>query len=127
MPTDRDLTATELDEYALSGEAGGEAVTGSGDPFFVSKKAAAVFKHKPGVAHYSRVALLVCKIQASVLVLAHLAASPWCRLCEIQQSIIYYYPYRRGSGPRLPSSDLPHFALPQLPRMWQWCRAGREG
>ncbi|MEW2508258.1 three-Cys-motif partner protein TcmP [Amycolatopsis sp. NPDC047767] len=43
---DPDILSTGLDDYAISGEAGGDEVAGSDDPFFVSKKAAAVFKHK---------------------------------------------------------------------------------
>lgn len=45
-PRKEDLTPGELEDYSLSGEAGDETQTGSDDPFFVSKKAAAVFKHK---------------------------------------------------------------------------------
>ncbi|OZM70660.1 hypothetical protein CFN78_23510 [Amycolatopsis antarctica] len=45
-PTDQGLTKAELEDYALSGEAGGEEGMGSDDPFFVSKQASAVFKHK---------------------------------------------------------------------------------
>ncbi|GLY38996.1 hypothetical protein Amsp01_050200 [Amycolatopsis sp. NBRC 101858] len=45
-PRQEDLTPGELEDYSLSGEEGGETQAGSDDPFFVSKKAAAVFKHK---------------------------------------------------------------------------------
>lgn len=45
-PIGQGLTEAELEDYALSGEAGGEEAAGSDDPFFVSKQAAAVFKHK---------------------------------------------------------------------------------
>ncbi|GAA1033648.1 MULTISPECIES: three-Cys-motif partner protein TcmP [Amycolatopsis] len=44
--TDQNIASAESEDYALSGEAGGEEIVGSADPFFVSKKAAAVFKHK---------------------------------------------------------------------------------
>ncbi|MGW6932928.1 three-Cys-motif partner protein TcmP [Lentzea sp. NPDC054927] len=46
--TNDDLTAEELADYQLGGETGGEIGTETGpgcDPFFVSKKSAAVFKH----------------------------------------------------------------------------------
>jgi three-Cys-motif partner protein len=36
----------DLEDYDLGGESGGEQAASSDDPFFVSKKAAAVFKHR---------------------------------------------------------------------------------
>ncbi len=53
---DDDGLTEEFEDYDLGGEEGGERELASDDPFFISKKAAAVFKHKLISVYFPKIA-----------------------------------------------------------------------